>query len=203
MSIWLMATLKSINRLVKKRFDQSPAPITVEQPELSWCTTSLAGTRSIISLLGWRMPGNIRIPTWSSCSSATRGCHTVLYHCRLFQRATFSVIWKPGEMSKERRVKRSHGSTVSYSWRPLPRQRPTSRRPLSTQPERFTTKSKKEFLISTMRYWSSPLILLWLYPTLHYLLFQANGIKIGPQHSPANPNMPAGSQGGTSGGGCC
>ncbi len=33
--------------------------------------------------------------------------------------------------------------------------------------------------------------------------FQANGIKIGPQHSPANPNMPAGSQGGGSSGGCC
>jgi hypothetical protein len=33
--------------------------------------------------------------------------------------------------------------------------------------------------------------------------FQANGIKIGPQHSPANPNLPAGQQGGSSGGGCC
>ena len=33
--------------------------------------------------------------------------------------------------------------------------------------------------------------------------FQANGIKIGPQHSPANPNMPAGQQGGGSSGGCC
>ena len=33
--------------------------------------------------------------------------------------------------------------------------------------------------------------------------FQANGIKIGPQHSPANPNMPAGQQGGSSSGGCC
>ena len=34
-------------------------------------------------------------------------------------------------------------------------------------------------------------------------VFQANGIKIGPQHSPANPNMPAGNQGGGSSGGCC
>ena len=34
-------------------------------------------------------------------------------------------------------------------------------------------------------------------------LFQANGIKIGPQHSPANPNMPSGNQGGGSSGGCC
>jgi len=32
---------------------------------------------------------------------------------------------------------------------------------------------------------------------------EANGIKIGPQHSPANPNMPAGQQGGSSSGGCC
>ena len=32
---------------------------------------------------------------------------------------------------------------------------------------------------------------------------EANGIKIGPQHSPANPNLPAGSQGGSSSGGCC
>jgi len=32
---------------------------------------------------------------------------------------------------------------------------------------------------------------------------EANGIKIGPQHSPANPNMPAGQQGGGSSGGCC
>lgn len=35
------------------------------------------------------------------------------------------------------------------------------------------------------------------------IIFQANGIKIGPQHSPANPNMPAGSQGGGGSGGCC
>jgi len=32
---------------------------------------------------------------------------------------------------------------------------------------------------------------------------EANGIKIGPQHSPANPNMPSGNQGGGSAGGCC
>jgi len=32
---------------------------------------------------------------------------------------------------------------------------------------------------------------------------EANGIKIGPQHSPANPNMPSGSQGGSGSGGCC
>jgi Ras-related protein Rab-2A len=32
---------------------------------------------------------------------------------------------------------------------------------------------------------------------------EANGIKIGPQHSPANPNMPSGNQGGGSSGGCC
>ena len=34
-------------------------------------------------------------------------------------------------------------------------------------------------------------------------LLKANGIKIGPQHSPANPNMPSGNQGGGSSGGCC
>merc|ERR1712014_229403 len=32
---------------------------------------------------------------------------------------------------------------------------------------------------------------------------EANGIKIGPQHSPANPNMASGSQGGSGSGGCC
>jgi len=32
---------------------------------------------------------------------------------------------------------------------------------------------------------------------------EANGIKIGPQHSPANPNMPSGNQSGGSSGGCC
>lgn len=32
---------------------------------------------------------------------------------------------------------------------------------------------------------------------------QANGIKIGPQHSPNNPGMPSGGGGGTQGGGCC
>ena len=38
---------------------------------------------------------------------------------------------------------------------------------------------------------------------LHVYMFQANGIKIGPQHSPANPNMQAGNQGGSGSGGCC
>lgn len=32
---------------------------------------------------------------------------------------------------------------------------------------------------------------------------QANGIKIGPQHSPTNPNMPSGGTGGLQGGSCC
>ena len=32
---------------------------------------------------------------------------------------------------------------------------------------------------------------------------EANGIKIGPQPSPANPNMPSGNQSGGSSGGCC
>ncbi|XP_040579690.1 ras-related protein Rab-2 [Lepeophtheirus salmonis] len=32
---------------------------------------------------------------------------------------------------------------------------------------------------------------------------EANGIKIGPQHSPANSSMPSGSQSGGSRGGCC
>jgi len=32
---------------------------------------------------------------------------------------------------------------------------------------------------------------------------EANGIKIGPQHSPSNPNMPSGGGGGAQGGGCC
>lgn len=33
--------------------------------------------------------------------------------------------------------------------------------------------------------------------------FQANGIKIGQQHSPTNPSLPGQSQGGQTGGGCC
>lgn len=32
---------------------------------------------------------------------------------------------------------------------------------------------------------------------------EANGIKIGPQHSPSNPSLPSGSQGSMSSGGCC
>lgn len=32
---------------------------------------------------------------------------------------------------------------------------------------------------------------------------QANGIKIGQQHSPTNPSLPGQSQGGQTGGGCC
>ena len=38
---------------------------------------------------------------------------------------------------------------------------------------------------------------------IFFIFFQANGIKIGPQHSPSNPSMPSG--GGASGqsGGCC
>ncbi|KAL1449260.1 hypothetical protein WDU94_000470 [Cyamophila willieti] len=32
---------------------------------------------------------------------------------------------------------------------------------------------------------------------------EANGIKIGPQHSPNNPSLPAGPQGSSQGGGCC
>jgi len=32
--------------------------------------------------------------------------------------------------------------------------------------------------------------------------FQANGIKIGPQHSPTS-GLPASSPGGNQGGGCC
>lgn len=32
---------------------------------------------------------------------------------------------------------------------------------------------------------------------------EANGIKIGPQHSPNNPSLPSGSSGSSSGGGCC
>lgn len=36
-----------------------------------------------------------------------------------------------------------------------------------------------------------------------HVCFQANGIKIGPQHSPTNPNLPSGSQGSMQGGGCC
>lgn len=39
---------------------------------------------------------------------------------------------------------------------------------------------------------------------VEYSCFQANGIKIGPQHSPTNPSLPgAGGQGGSQGGGCC
>lgn len=34
-------------------------------------------------------------------------------------------------------------------------------------------------------------------------LLQANGIKIGPQHSPSNPSLSSGSQGSMQGGGCC
>uniref|UniRef100_A0A8D8LCK9 Ras-related protein Rab-2A n=1 Tax=Cacopsylla melanoneura TaxID=428564 RepID=A0A8D8LCK9_9HEMI len=32
---------------------------------------------------------------------------------------------------------------------------------------------------------------------------EANGIKIGPQHSPNNPSLPSGTQGSSQGGGCC
>lgn len=32
---------------------------------------------------------------------------------------------------------------------------------------------------------------------------EANGIKIGPQHSPNNPSLPSGAQGSNTGGGCC
>jgi len=32
---------------------------------------------------------------------------------------------------------------------------------------------------------------------------EANGIKIGPQHSPTNPNSPLTGQGASAGGGCC
>lgn len=35
-------------------------------------------------------------------------------------------------------------------------------------------------------------------------MLKANGIKIGPQHSPTNPSLPgAGGQGASQGGGCC
>lgn len=32
---------------------------------------------------------------------------------------------------------------------------------------------------------------------------EANGIKIGPQHSPTNPSMPSSGGGASAGGGCC
>ena len=32
---------------------------------------------------------------------------------------------------------------------------------------------------------------------------EANGIKLGPQHSASNPAMPIGGSGGSTGGGCC
>jgi len=32
---------------------------------------------------------------------------------------------------------------------------------------------------------------------------ESNGIKIGPQHSPGNPNNASGRQGGSGSGGCC
>jgi len=32
---------------------------------------------------------------------------------------------------------------------------------------------------------------------------EANGIKIGPQHSPTNPQSPAGGPGSSQGSGCC
>lgn len=35
------------------------------------------------------------------------------------------------------------------------------------------------------------------------LFLQANGIKIGQQHSPTNPSLPAGNQGSQGSGGCC
>lgn len=37
-----------------------------------------------------------------------------------------------------------------------------------------------------------------------FLSFQANGIKIGQQHSPTNPSLPgSGNQGSQGSGGCC
>lgn len=37
-----------------------------------------------------------------------------------------------------------------------------------------------------------------------FCIFKANGIKIGPQHSPTNPSLPgAGGKDGSQGGGCC
>lgn len=42
----------------------------------------------------------------------------------------------------------------------------------------------------------------WLY-SIFILNHQANGIKIGQQHSPTNPSLPAGSQGNQGSGGCC
>ena len=142
---------------------------------------------------------------------------------------------RPAATLSARRARPSPANTASSSWRRRPRRPPTSRRPSSTRPGRYTTRYRRESLTSTTRYeerdrlcllskevsFSSQslcqLSLRTYCPgksstcecikltknSTFIFLFQANGIKIGPQHSPANPNLPSGSQGGGSSGGCC
>ena len=62
-----------------------------------------------------------------------------------------AVIWKHAEMSRGRRVKHLQENTVSSSWRHRPRLQPMWRRPSSTQPGKYTTRSRRECSISTMR----------------------------------------------------
>ena len=65
--------------------------------------------------------------------------------------AVSSVIWRPGETSRERRERPSLENTASSSWK-LQRKLPLMlRRHLSTQPGRSTTRSRRECSTSTMR----------------------------------------------------
>ncbi|XP_057655020.1 ras-related protein Rab-2A isoform X1 [Diorhabda carinulata] len=44
----------------------------------------------------------------------------------------------------------------------------------------------------------------FIFVSIHCTVFQANGIKIGPQHSPTNPSLPgSGGAGNAQGSGCC
>lgn len=46
--------------------------------------------------------------------------------------------------------------------------------------------------------------MVFMYDVCMNIFQQANGIKIGPQHSPTNPSLPgAGGSGGSQGSGCC
>ena len=63
----------------------------------------------------------------------------------------FPVIWRPGEMSRERKERLSPENTVLSSWKLQQRLPLTLRRHLSTQPGRSTTRSRRESSTSTMR----------------------------------------------------
>ena len=65
--------------------------------------------------------------------------------------ALFAVTWKLAAMLSEKRGKLLQENMASFSWKPQPRRRPMLRMPSSTQLGRYTTRSRRVFLISTMR----------------------------------------------------